>query len=254
MLQARMGSTRLPGKVLAEIAGKPMLQQVVERVRRIPGTSHVLLATSMNAGNEPLIEMAASLGIASYAGSENDVLDRYYQAAKQIGADVIVRVTADCPLVDPHVSARVVSRFVDGGFDYVSNTNPPTYPDGLDTEVFSFAALERAWREASLPSEREHVTPFLWKNPSIFRIDNVQAERDMSGLRWTVDHPDDLTFVRSVYSRMAQKGVRDFGMPEVLALLAEEPELTGVNSDRARNEGYAKSLSNDRGATSGGSH
>jgi spore coat polysaccharide biosynthesis protein SpsF (cytidylyltransferase family) len=253
VLQARMGSTRLPGKVLADIAGKPMLQHVVERARRIPGATNVILATSADPANAPLIASAHAWGVPAYAGSESDVLDRYYQAAKKFGADVIVRVTADCPLIDPAVSGRAVKEFLDNDFDYVSNTNPPTYPDGLDTEVFSVDALDRAWHEATLPSEREHVTPYLWKNPTRFRIHNVQNGRDLSNLRWTVDHPDDLMFVRSVYARMLERGIRDFGMAEVLALLQEEPELADVNRDRARNEGYAKSLSDDHAAPSGGS-
>ena len=240
-----MGSTRLPGKVLADLSGKPMLEQVVDRVRRIRGATQVLIATSTDPRDEVLLELADKLGIGSHAGSESDVLDRYYQSAKKAKADVIVRVTADCPLIDPGVSGRVIDRFLNGGFDYVSNTNPPTYPDGLDTEVFSFAALERAWLEASLPSEREHVTPYIWKTPSIFRVGNVTSERDLSHLRWTVDHADDLAFVRAVYARMAERNMSTFGMDEVLLLLEEDSRLRAINADRTRNEGYAKSLSNE---------
>jgi spore coat polysaccharide biosynthesis protein SpsF (cytidylyltransferase family) len=245
VLQARMASTRLPGKVIADVGGEPMLQRVVERARRIPEATQVILATSTDSANEPLMRLAKTWGVDSYAGSESDVLDRYYQATRRAGADVVVRVTADCPLVDPEVSGRVVRRFLGGGFDYVSNTNPPTFPDGLDTEVFLFAALERAWREATLLSEREHVTPYLWKNPDRFRIANVRSERDLSHLRWTVDHAEDLEFVRSVYARMAARNNRDFGMADVLALLADEPQLLTVNNDHTRNEGYAKSLADE---------
>lgn len=240
-----MASTRLPGKVLADVNGRPMLQRVIERARRIPGATKIVLATSDDPANAPLLDLARQTGIASYAGSESDVLDRYYQATKQIAADVIVRITADCPVVDPAVSGRVVGKFLEGGFDYVSNTNPPTFPDGLDTEVFSFDALVRAWREASLASEREHVTPYIWKNPAMFRTANVRGERDLSHLRWTVDHADDLAFVRSIYARMTERGLREFGMNDILDLLSSEPELASVNSDHSRNEGYAKSLSDE---------
>ncbi|MFZ2491222.1 MAG: glycosyltransferase family protein [Thermoanaerobaculia bacterium] len=243
VLQARMGSTRLPGKVLADIGGKSMLAHVIERAARIPSIDQVVVATSIDSANEPLMDVARQLGVMSYAGSEADVLDRYYQAARLAAADVIVRVTADCPLLDPSVSGAVIERFCAGPFDYVSNTNPPTFPDGLDTEVFSFQALERAWRDAALTSEREHVTPFLWKNTDLFRIDNVTGARDLSHHRWTVDDAGDLAFVRAVFASMA--GREDFGMAEVLEVLDRHPELRELNSGKLRNEGYAKSLSED---------
>lgn len=245
ILQARMGSTRLPNKVIAEVQGKPLLAHVISRAQAIQGVDCVVVATTTAERDRPLIALARDCGVEAFAGSENDVLDRYYQAACTFGADVIVRLTADCPLLDPAVSGRVLARFAQGDVDYACNTQPPTFPDGLDTEVFSFAALERAWREATLTSEREHVTPYIWKNPSIFRLANVTHDTDFSALRWTVDEPCDLEFVRAVYGYL---GAAAFGMEDVLNLLQAHPELQELNTDVARNEGYQKSLQQEREA------
>lgn len=245
IVQARMGSSRLPGKVLAEIGGRPMLAHVMERAASIPGVEKVMLATSVDPRNEPLLALAASMGIEAYAGSESDVLDRYYQAANKIGADVVVRVTADCPLLDPHVSGLVVSCFMRGDVDYASNAHPATYPDGLDTEVFAFSALDRAWREAALPSEREHVTPFIWKRTDIFRTANVTNDVDLSAFRWTVDNPEDLELVRAIDNRMHMLGRLSYGLLDIIQLLREEPELSNLNRHVPRDAGYAKSVAQD---------
>ncbi len=244
IVQARMGSTRLPGKTLADVAGKPMLARLVERARRIPGVERVIIATTEKPADEAILRFAADHDLPAYAGSEEDVLDRFYQAARRFGVSVVVRVTPDCPLLDPGVSGLVVTRFVEarGAVDYASNTQPPTFPDGLDTEVFSFEALERAWREATAPSEREHVTPYVWRHAERFRRLNVEHEPNLSHLRWTVDGPADLEFVRAVYGRLGET----FGMDDVLALLQRQPELEAVNRGTARNEGYAKSVRAER--------
>ncbi len=248
IIQARMGSTRLPGKVLLDIAGKPMLLRVVERVRAAACVDEVVVATSVNPCDDPVQSLCAALGIKCFRGSERDVLDRYYRSAEWIGADVVARITADCPLVDPAVIDLVISAYLKGGVDYASNRRyrddvvSNIYPDGLDAEVFSFAALERAWLEARLASEREHVTPYIWKNPRAFRTLSVGDEADLSGLRWTVDEGADLEFVRLVYQRL---GDRLFGMREVLALLAAAPELGTINSHIVINAGYAQSVERD---------
>ena len=246
ILQARMGSTRLPGKVMADLAGKPLLVRVIERAQAISGIDDVVIATTTAERDQPLLALAKQCGALGYAGSEDNVLDRYYQAVRTFNAEIIVRLTADCPLLDPGVSARVLARFAQGDVDYACNTLPPTFPDGLDTEVFSFAALERAWREAKLTSEREHVTPYIWKHPTQFRLANVTREVDLSSLRWTVDEPQDLEFVRAVYSRLYQEGKPQFTMNSVLTLLEREPGLRTINAGLARNEGYAKSLREDQ--------
>ena len=243
IVQARMGSTRLPGKTLADVAGKPMLARLVERARRIPGVERVIVATTEKPADEAILRFAADHGLPAYAGSEEDVLDRVYRAACRYGVAVIVRVTPDCPLLDPTVSGLVVGRFVEAGgsVDYASNTQPPTFPDGLDTEVFSFAALARAWREATAPSEREHVTAYIWKHPELFRLLNVARDPDLSDRRWTVDEPTDLEFARAVYDRLGET----FGVDDVLALLRRQPELEAINRGPARNEGYARSVRAD---------
>jgi glutamate-1-semialdehyde aminotransferase/spore coat polysaccharide biosynthesis protein SpsF (cytidylyltransferase family) len=250
IVQARMGSSRLPGKTLADVGGRPMLARLVDRARRIPGVEGVIVATTDTAIDDAIVAFAEAAGLPVHRGSEHDVLDRVHGAAAKFGVSVIVRVTPDCPLLDPAVAGRVVGRFREaaGALDYVSNTQPPTFPDGQDTEVFSFAALDTAWREARLTSEREHVTPFIWKRPGRFRLANVVHDRDLSYLRWTVDEAADLDFVRAVYARLCTE---TFGMADVLALLAAEPALATINRGHDRNEGYAKSLRADAAASGG---
>lgn len=242
-----MGSTRLPGKSMKEVEGKPLLWHVIQRLKRSKRIEKIVVATTIKKDDNVIAELAKKEGVGYFQGSENDVLDRYYQAAKKYEADVIVRVTADCPLLDPQTTDRVIEKFLEGGFDYVTNTNPPTYPDGLDTEVFSFAALERAWKEAKLTSEREHVTPYIRKNPNIFRLVNVINGEDLSKMRWTVDELADLEFTRRVYFLLGDKGrTHDFTMEDVLKILKDNPELHGINAGFERNEGYTKSLREDK--------
>lgn len=242
IIQARMQSSRLPGKILADLAGRPLLVHVVERARRIRPVDSVILATSDHPADDPVMEFCATNNIDCFRGSENDVLDRYYQTARQYQADTIVRITADCPLLDPQVSSRVVAAFLDGQYDYASNCFPPTWPDGLDTEVFTFAALDTAWREADMRSQREHVTSFITGQPKRFRLGNVRAAEDNSHHRWTVDEPQDLEFVRSVYRHC---GPGTFDTQDVLDLLNVRPELAAINAGFERNEGYLKSLLED---------
>lgn len=243
IVQARLGSTRLPGKALAEIEGRPMLAHVLDRASAIPGVDGVVLATTVDSGDDPLVRFARTLGIPCVRGSEDDVLDRFRTTLHAYPAEVIVRVTSDCPLLDPRVSGLVVGEYLrrEGSVDYASNVHPPTYPDGLDTEVCSRAALETAWAEAKLPSEREHVTVYLWRNPRRFRLANVSHPEDFSALRWTVDTPADLAFVRAVYAHLHRPGMPPFGMDAVLALLAERPALRAINAGFRRNEGLGRS-------------
>ena len=251
IVQARMGSSRLPGKTLMDVAGRPLLGHLVDRARRIPGLDAVVIATTDRPADRAILNFAAAEGVPVYAGSEDDVLDRFHQAAERFGVAVVVRVTPDCPLLDPDVAGLVLRHFLDAGgrLDYASNTQPPTFPDGQDTEVFSAAALARAWREARLPSEREHVTPYIWKHPDRFRLANVRHAEDLSALRWTVDEAADLEFVRTVYARLGAGRV--FGMDDVLALLRREPALLEINRSLTRNEGYARSLRADGAAAVG---
>jgi spore coat polysaccharide biosynthesis protein SpsF (cytidylyltransferase family) len=243
IIQARMGSTRLPNKVLADIDGAPMLARVVRRVRQAKSIDDVVVATSTHPQDDAVEAFCRAEGIACFRGSEDDVLDRYHGAARAAGADIVVRISADCPLHDPSVIDAVVKRFDPARHDYVSNTVDRTYPDGLDTEVFSIAALERAWREARWSSEREHVTPYIWKQPNLFRIEQVTQPRNLSDLRWTVDEPRDLALVRELYRRLGSDG---FSMDDVAALLAQDEVLRSVNTGIPANEGYEMSLQRDR--------
>jgi spore coat polysaccharide biosynthesis protein SpsF len=248
VVQARVGSSRLPGKTLMGIAGRPMLAHVIERITAVPGVGQVVLATTESSEDDPLAGLAASLGIPCVRGSTEDVLDRFWLAFRTYPADAIVRVTADCPLLDPEVSGRVIAAYqaAAGTLDYVSNVHPPTYPDGLDTEVFSATGLEAAQREATRPSDREHVTSYLWRHPERFRLGNVEHVEDLSALRWTVDTAADLAFVRSVYRLASGGAARPFGLKAVLAVLRRHPELAGVNAGLRRNEGFERSVARDR--------
>ena len=250
VIQARLGSTRLPGKTLADLGGRPMLAHVVERAAAIPGVDAVVLATTAHPRDDRLAAWARDASLPCVRGSEDDVLDRFHHALERHPADAVVRVTPDCPFLDPEVSGRVVAawRREAGALDYASNVHPPTFPDGLDTEVISRAALAAAWREARLPSDREHVTPFVWRQPRRFPQAAVRGDRDLSHLRWTVDTAADLDFAREVQARLAPTGRERFGMREVLALLAREPGLTELNAGQRRNEGYERSLADERAA------
>lgn len=245
IIQARMGSKRLPGKVLIEIEGYPILWHVVKRVSLARTIQKVIVATSTDPQDNAIVNFCAKNGIECFRGSEWDVLDRFYQAAKRYQADAIVRITGDCPLIDPQIIDKVVNAYCEGDYDYVSNTLYYTYPDGLDTEIFSFATLKAAWQEATLLSDREHVTPYIIRSGR-FRCYNVESEIDISSraLRFTVDEPADLAFVRAIYSRFFSEK-RDFTFHDVLNLLDKEPSLQEINTGIIRNEGYYRSLINE---------
>ena len=229
IVQARMGSTRLPGKVLADVAGRPILERVVKRVSRAGSIDEVCVATTRSPDDDVVADLAPRIGATAFRGSADDVLSRYAGAAAATAADVCVRVTADCPLIDPGVIDRVVGVFLDSRdpVDYVSNTQARTFPRGLDVEVFGVGALTRAAAEATLPFERAHVTAFMYRNPAAFRILQVEQAEDRSAWRWTVDEPADLEFVRAVYAALGPDD--DFGFDEVEALLLERPELARIN-------------------------
>jgi spore coat polysaccharide biosynthesis protein SpsF len=260
IIQARMGSSRLPGKVLLDLAGKPMLRRVVERTRLAKTVDLVVVATTSEPSDDPVVELCAQLGYACYRGSLYDVLDRYYQAARQFEAKNIVRITADCPLIDPQVVDRTVQAFFgctkkedielsdpdlasrrpnhksqitnQKSYDFVANRLPPpwgrTYPIGLDTEVCTFAGLETAWNEAQAKHQREHVMPFFYDNLRRFRVLLVNHPENFGSLRWTVDTAEDLAALRQIYARFP--GRDDFSWLEVLELYQREPELAQINA------------------------
>lgn len=234
IVQARMGSTRFPNKVMQPICGTPMIGLLLGRLSKARSIDQIVLATSSDPCNEPLVQYVQRLGVDVHRGSEDDVLDRYYQAAKKAGADVVVRITGDCPLIDPELVDAVIDQFEEKSVDYASNTMPPTYPDGLDTEVFTFKALETAWSQVKDPRLREHVTPYIRESGQFART-NFASETDSSGERWTVDEPEDFEVIRKVFEHFNPR--RDFSWLEVLALRKERPELFAANRHLIRNEG-----------------
>ncbi|HEX2825380.1 MAG TPA: aminotransferase class III-fold pyridoxal phosphate-dependent enzyme [Burkholderiales bacterium] len=234
IVQARMGSMRFPSKVMRTIAGTPLIGLLLERLAGSKLIDQIVLATSEDVRNDALADYVRGLGYNVYRGSEKDVLDRYNFAAGSAEADVVVRITGDCPLIDPELVDAVITKFRDAGADYASNSLPPTYPDGLDTEVFSYTALHTAWREAKADYEREHVTPFI-RESGRFTVAAVQHASDESRERWTVDEPEDFEVVKNVFEHFQPR--RDFGWLEVLALRNKQPELFMANQNFARNEG-----------------
>jgi spore coat polysaccharide biosynthesis protein SpsF len=227
IIQARLGSTRLPGKVLQDIGGATMLARVVRRAQRATSLSQVVVATTTSPADEAIVAECAHLGVPIFRGDEQDVLDRYYRAAQAYQAQVVVRITSDCPLIDPGVVDKVVGAFLDARPDYASNCLERTYPRGLDTEVMTLAALERTWLQAGEPYQRAHVTPYLYQNPDLFKLLSVTGDWDHSHYRWTVDTPEDLAFVREVYDRLGNAD--SIAWTDVLALLEREPALTELN-------------------------
>jgi spore coat polysaccharide biosynthesis protein SpsF len=228
IIQARMGATRLPGKVLEDIVGQPMVARVVNRACRAKMLNAVVIATTTQLADNIIVRLCKDRGWFFFRGSKEDVLDRYYQAATAFQADVIVRVTSDCPLIEPKIIDKVVSKFLSHypEVEYASNTVVRTFPRGLDVEVMSFAALERAWQEDRNLSWREHVTPYIWRHPEKFKICNVANDTDYSYMRWTVDTVEDLTFVRKIYDHFRNDV---FTWREVLYLLEMHPEWLEIN-------------------------
>lgn len=241
IIQARIGSTRLPGKVLELVEGRTVLGHTVARARAVPGVDDVVVATSDLDRDDAIIREADRLGVRWWRGSEADVLSRYLGAARDSRADVIVRLTSDCPLLDPQISGLVVSAVlsrIEAGapVDYASNSIDRRYPRGLDTEAFTTLALERASGLAAETREREHVTVYLYEHPTLFQLVSVPGETDCSHHRWTVDTPEDLQLVRAIYAHLAPAHGLDFGMRPVLDLLAREPWIADINRHVAQKQ------------------
>jgi spore coat polysaccharide biosynthesis protein SpsF (cytidylyltransferase family) len=228
VIQARMGSSRLPGKVTMELAGQPVLAHVVARARAAPGVDAVCVAAPITSQDDPLAQLAESLGAEVVRGSETDVLSRYALAAQLTGADRIVRVTADCPFLDPEVTGRVLA-LLDGGADYASNVAPRSWPKGLDVEAFTFDALMRAYAEAVDPYDREHVTP--WMRAELRCANLALPSDEWAGWRWTLDYPEDLEFCRAGAWRLPP-WPHLAGYDEIAAVIEAEPELAKINAHR----------------------
>lgn len=229
IIQARMGSTRLPGKVLKDLDGEPVLARVVNRTQRTSLIDEVVIATTINPGDEAILSLCSSRSWSYFRGSENDVLDRYYRAANEYKVDVIVRITSDCPIIDPEIVNQVVQEFLDRQptANYACNMLPRrTFPRGLEVEVLSFDTLGRAWREDRNSAWREHVTPYIYRNPNRFSIHGIMNEVDYSHMRWTIDTHEDLAFIRKIYEYF---GHDRFSWNEVLTVLEEHPEWIEIN-------------------------
>jgi spore coat polysaccharide biosynthesis protein SpsF (cytidylyltransferase family) len=245
VLQARMNSTRFPGKVLMPILGRPMLDLQIERLRRCRRIDDFVVATSVNPEDQPIAELCYRIDIACFRGSEENVLDRVYRAVQPYRPDHVVRLTGDCPLADPGLIDELVQFYFDRKCDYASNCHQPSLPDGLDAEIFTFDALEQDWREAELPSHIEHVTPFIRSRPERFKIGCYKYPVDLSYMRWTVDEPEDLEFVRKIYETLYEKHP-GFSFQQVLEVLDEHPEWIEINREFERNEGAKSSREKDK--------
>lgn len=244
IIQARMGSTRLPGKVMMKIDKRnPVLYYVIKQLQNSKYLSKIVVATTGIQEDDIVVEFVNEMDIDYFRGSSTDVLDRYYKCAKKFSLSSIVRITADNPLIDPLIVDKVIEKFNSDSYDYVTNTQPRTFPQGTETEMFSFQALEKAWCEAKKPSEREHVTPYFYNNPSKFRIFNVTHSEDLSHLRWTVDRESDLNLIKNIVTKIKKRPILT---SDIINLITKNPDLLNINKDYAFNEGYLKSLKDDK--------
>lgn len=242
-----MGSTRLPGKVMMDLCGSPVIEHVVNRLNKSNLIDKIIIATSEDSNNGPIIDFCQKNNILYFVGSEDDVLDRYYQTAIKNNVkddDIVVRITSDCPLIDPFVVDKVIGEHISNKNDYTANVIKCTYPDGLDCEVFNFNVLKEAWINANLSSQREHVTLYIRDNPDKFKLGNVENNKDLSNLRWTLDEKEDFIFINEVYTNLFNQD-SFFTMNDVVQLLNEKQELLNINSKFTRNEGLLKSLKED---------
>lgn len=245
IVQARTGSTRLPGKILKPILGETMLARMLERVKRAKKLDAIIVATTDKPEDDATAELARKCDVRVFRGSEHDVLDRFYKAAREAGVDIVVRLTGDCPLHDPAVIDQIIEHFYSlPGLEYTYKPN--NYPEGLDAEVIPFAALTKAWKEASLSSEREHITLYIKKHPEMFRVDGawVIGSSDYSAMHWSIDTQADFEFVTKVFEQLYPTNP-SFTKDDVLALLAQHPELLEINKDGTGYEGVAKSIKED---------
>ena len=243
IIQARMGSTRFPDKVMMDLAGKPVLWHVIDRVSQSKFVDKVVVATTISKKDLQIVEFCAKNKISVYTGSEDDVLDRYYQAARLFRPHNVIRITADCPLHDPHIIDEVIYKHINEKNDYTSNTLKETYPDGLDCEIMTYSVLEEAWKDAGLLSEREHVTQYIIKNEK-FKKGCLLNKEDKSFERWTLDTDADYKFIKCVYEKLYDENPM-FYSKDIYNLLENFPYIREVNRGIIRNEGLIKSLKED---------
>jgi spore coat polysaccharide biosynthesis protein SpsF len=233
VVQARMSSSRLPGKVMLPVLGKPLLIRMLERVQAAKLIGQLVVATSTNSDDDSIERLCAEENLTCFRGHLTDLLDRHYEVAKFYKADAVVKIPSDCPLIDPAVIDKVLKKFIENDrYDFVSNLHPATYPDGNDVEIMSFEALECAWKDATKDYEREHTTPFIWENDDSFGIGNAEWETGLdysTSHRWTIDFPEDYEFIRKVYEELYPQNPA-FGLNDILNLIKQKPEIAEINS------------------------
>lgn len=239
IIQARMQSTRLPGKVLTDICGKPLIWHIINRVKKSKRINDYVLATSLNPADNRLAEWAVGDKVKVFRGSEQNVLARYYDAAVFSNAEIVVRITADDPFKDPVILDEVIDMLLIDNLDFAYNNNPPSFPEGLDCEVFTFQALQQAFQHAKDDFEKEHVTQYFYRHPGDFRQKNLQYHTDLSSLRWTIDTEDDLKMAKEVYESLFKES-KVFGFAEILELIKKKPYIASMNKDVKRSAMYSK--------------
>jgi len=246
IIQARMSSTRLPKKVLLPLGKKTVIENVYDRVGRSKLVNRVVLATTTDPSDDVLAKLCEEKGIEVFRGSLEDVLDRYYQAGLKYHADVIVRITGDCPLTDPKIIDRAISVHLKDKNDFTATAylGNETFPDGLDVDIFSFKTIKTSWENAKLPYQREHIGQYVTANASDFKIGSIQNDQNLSSKRWTLDEPSDYEFLKAIYQGLGKDG-NDFGMEQVLQYVKDHPELEAINHQIVRNEGLLKSAKKD---------
>ena len=251
IIQARMGSTRLPDKVLLPVLGKPLLGWMLGRVAKCSEIDDIIVATTTDPRDNNIVHFAQSIGCKTYRGSEDDVLDRYYQAASLVSADVIIRITADCPLLDPQVLDQMIRYFTSEELDFLSNSEPlpSSWPDGMDVSIVNFDSLQLAWKQAVKPSEREHVTFYFWNNPSLFKCKRIEHEPNWSKYRVTIDYQEDFDLIKAIiehFDNSGHAGINDVLMKDIVNFLNENPALYNLNEKYTRGMGWKPALERDK--------
>ncbi len=246
VVQARMSSSRLPGKVMLPILGKSLLYRMIERVQMIKHQAEIVVATSTDTRDDVIETEAATIGVPCYRGSLDNCLDRHYQAGKKHEADIVIKIPSDCPLIDPRIIDDVLTFYFDhpGQYDFVSNLHPATFPDGNDVEIMTMDCLEKTQKEANRPLELEHTTPYIWENPGKFKIANIGWSTGLDysmSHRFTIDYPEDYQFIKRVYEEL-YPAKADFSCDDILALLKVKPEIYNINAAYAGVNWYRNHL------------
>ena len=239
IIQVRMGSTRLPGKVLKKLNGITVLESLLNQLNYSKLLNDKIIATTSNSEDDVIFNFCKSKEIKCYRGSQDDVLDRYYNCAKKFSINTIIRITSDCPLMDPQVVDDVIDFYLKNSYDYVNNFYKRTYPYGNDVEIFSLKVLEKVWEKATKPSEREHVTPYIYNNPDEFSLGWIENKENLSEFHWTIDRKEDLIFVQNIFKKISK---RPIFMKDIIDVIKDDPSLLEINKNTNPNEGYLKSI------------